>query len=502
MSYDNNPVVAVQIPAGIRIGTGSEWGVKFYGNAVDGVRTGSAVGLSYTKNADGTIVSDFDKLPIWGEMRPVELVAYDNNGNQLEYDSKPIYNSAVWCPQFYWRIESGSDDGGAYVWFRVSAYPKIGFSPAFTRANGSKARGAFFGRYWTTPMPGSSYKGSVRGQQPFVYSTPYSLTGAYARDVSNHIPDLTQWDCGESLEAYSARAVLMAVEYATRNVQNVMAGLSGIQWNSLAAAHQSPSASNYVGIPKSWDSGSALGVGSEICIWVSGNAWTCRRITAITDNVDGAGNSDSSYKRLTVSGDPLSLSTNVCLVNMGRAVGDTDGIPTPSGTMVDGTYDGVNSSNQSLHRPKYRYIESPYGEFWSILLGVAVKSEYSSGSRRQTLALYKGNGALNNPSSWAGDTGLTMPGNGTTSGSSDGYIVTIKQYNGNIVPESLGGSSGTYYADYCWWAGRTSDGTSYYEFLAGGVAIDGSRVGPFIANLNAGFGSSSLSCACRPLLIV
>jgi hypothetical protein len=133
----------------------------------------------------------------------------------------------------------------------------------------------------------------------------------------------------------------------------------------------------------------------------------------------------------------------------------------------------VLTNDENVKIPRYRGIESPFGDIWEWMDGISV---YHSVSPRASYAYiidnpnYFSDGAINLGKARA-VIGLALTSN---------YVTTIAfGSNGDFLPSAVGGNATTYWCDY-FYTPQNVGSSGWYAPIVGGDAI---------AEANAGFGN-------------
>lgn len=482
------------------------YGVRFYGNAVNGTRLEDAVGKTANISYDNglSVVNDFDDEPIFSNIRKIVTPARDVNGDVLTDNGGNVINtSLIYIPNFYFKIASGEDSNGAYVDFLVTTSPKEGYAAMFKNIDGSPKKYALTGAYYTTVLKdkATTILGCQAGQKPRV-NIDIRTVNDYMTYIA--IPELnlplTRLVGAENMSIWVARSILMTIEFATRNHQSIFNGVRGESWTNLLSATLLPY-NNNTGANKSTttlvleSTSSAIDgtttVGSVVHIYSpidSTATWVTRTITAITADTPSAG-----FTTIEID-TPITLSassaTTICK-SSGDFVGSTDNLPTFSGIK--------GASNGSVNHFKYRGVEDAYGNIYSTLGGFAVKGVFADGVAKNTVIQQGEGDTLTTLSTWDDIANSELP-------LVDGYVTAIgvSLAAGIFWTKAAGGdgASDKYYCDYYYQTHRTTDGTSYYEFLAGGRGNNCAYVGSFCFYCNSAWGNTNYNFGLRPSLIV
>ena len=157
--------------------------------------------------------------------------------------------------------------------------------------------------------------------------------------------------------------------------------------------------------------------------------------------------------------------------------GHTDELGNASGEIAYTILNEDGSTLKTVMVPRYRGIENPFGHIWQWTDGINV--EISSVADGGTSKVY----VCDDPSQYndSNYNGYTMRG---LEARNEGYVksIILGEY-GEIMPESVGGGSTTYFADYQYTNIPTS-GKVLRGVLFGGCANHGANAGLAYANSN------------------
>jgi len=322
---------------GPAFGTGAEvYGVSWDGSSTPTLtRTDDSVGWTCEAGVDaGVVTNDADSAEIFGE-----IVDVDDLGDGYAY---------VRIPKFYIRKTA---TGAARTWQITKGAQGDGYLPAcfWDFTNGVELDYVYVGKY-----PGDIDGGklrSVAATYPTIntnivdFRTAAQANGAGYQQLDIHVVDLLQ--------------TLMIVEFATLDLQSVMAGYTTGQYN---AAHTLTADTNPAGntLVVANATGALYEIGQAISVGTSlgGNQrFYGRTITNIQADTPGAGSTT-----ITFDGAAVALTTGDILYNTGYKNGDA--IAASSGS--------VASNSTGKHYCKYRGVVSPYGNVWQFVDGVNI----------------------------------------------------------------------------------------------------------------------------------
>jgi len=324
---------------GPAFGTGAEvYGVSWDGSSTPTLtRTDDSVGWTCEAGVDaGVVTNDADSAEIFSEITEV---------------TDALGNVFVRIPKFY--IEKTAT-GAARTWRVSKAGPgSTGYLPAcfWDFTNGVELDYIDVGKY-PAGLDGSSRLTSKAGEYPLIskniveFRDYAQANGAGYQQLDVHVVDLLQ--------------TLMIIEFATLDLQSVMAGYTAGQYS---AAHTLTADTNPAGntLVVANATGAAYAVGQAISVGTSlgvNQRFYGRTITNIQANTPVAGSTT-----ITFDGAAVALTTGDILYNTGYKNGDA--IAASSGS--------VASNSTGKHYCKYRGVVSPYGNVWQFVDGVNIK---------------------------------------------------------------------------------------------------------------------------------
>lgn len=299
------------------------------------IRTDDSVGWTCQVGVDGSIVTnDADNADIYGEF----IESTDGYGNTF-----------ICIPRLY--IEK--TDGVGYKTWRISRqkFSATSYLPwcFWDFATGTPLDYICIGKY-----PGSISGGklqSISGVYPTInttivdFRTAAEANGAGYQQLDIHAVDLLQ--------------TLLYIEFATLDLQSIMAGYTSGRYNAadVLTADTSPAANTLVVANAT---GALYAVGQAISVGTSlgGNQrFYGRTITNIQADTPGAGSTT-----ITFDGAAVEMFTADVLYNSGYKNGDA--IAASSGS--------VSSNSTGKHYCKYRGIVSPYGNLFYAVDGLNI----------------------------------------------------------------------------------------------------------------------------------
>lgn len=454
-------------------GAMTRYGVRFEGSANSGAtvrRLFDAVGLVADVGTDTEKPpNDFDNIYPWSARRRC-CGAWDESGNFTvnAYKGEPGYaedgtNGEVWVEHslFYYR-HTYTDDGAEEI--VISATPLADYLPApiFVGSDGAVHQKAYTAAY---PMATVNGKATSRSG---VFADDYSLNTAMesARTLGANYTVTT------SAEWYT-ECLYMWVEFATRGVQSVMAGATGMDASGVMATVSQSSTNRFIVANADAEK---FAVGQTVRGTTPSGSFEKRIVTSIEEY-------DANNRAICFDGDPLNISDPSIIYSDAWKNGSCDNVIASSGSPVSNTSGKYNCI--------YRGKESPYGNSAGFLADLLLKREGSS-AQGYTYGVY----FLPDPTKY---TDGTVTDSYTklnyTAPSSAGYVSRLgcdSRFPFVRVPSEAGASASTYYSDR-----YQVRGTLCAARVGGGLG-DGTSAGPLCfdcrsAPSSANSGSARLS---------
>ena len=426
----------------------------------EGLKNDYIVGSTYQLNG-GT--NDFDNIFPWCDMRRCNLYFNEDGKKVVIYEGEEGFaldgsngNVMVEVPKFYSMRERIGDNE---IW-AITGEPKSGFAvePAFV-VNGKEQDYVYVGAYNSSAA---------------LDDTVFSYSGARPEVDRTLVQYIDDFDAA-GLQSYDFTIFLMlqklmTIEFATRNVQQYMGGISFLPyWYKGDARDKIDSVGeNYVVVTISGNEDkerfSALWVGESIKFSTDsmseGDQTYVREITAL----EPVG---TNQLKVTYSGSDLS-STFVAGDNVSgcpQKNGWTDALSYHTGR----TNFASNSAFANTVNPmRYRYIENIYGNVWEATAGLKIKNlkYYYCFEPNYDESVASGDG-------WQ-EVGYDAPLQNQYGEGGAGYIVT-QGYDINdrginlpiLVGSSNGGGENKYFAD-AFYSKNDSADTEYMTHVGGG----------------------------------
>lgn len=420
----------------------TRYGVKFGGSANTGAtvtKLYNAAGLVAGVGTDEqTAINDFDNIYPWSARRRC-CGYWDDNGNFVvnAYKDEPGYiedgtNGEVWVEHslFFYKHEYSEDGAEEIV---ISATQLAGFLPAPIFLN---ADGTVFQKAYTAAFPLATVDGKATSRSG-VFSDTCSLNSGMekARTLGEN------YTVGTTAEWYT-ECLYMWVEFATRNLQNIMVGASSMPYTATDTATVAEDAANRIIVASAV--AAKFVVGQTILIGTSlgsSNIANNRIVTAIEEY-------DAENKAIVFDGDPVNIAVGHIICTAAWINGSCNGVLSSSGSPVSNT----NGKYNCVYRGK----ETPYGNAFEQIADV-LTSRQGAGTAEDpyTYDVH----FLPNPTQYSAGAitddyiklNFTVPG-------TDGYAKKLgydSRFPWLRIPCELGASTTTYYSD-CYYYPRSA----------------------------------------------
>lgn len=438
----------------------TRYGAKFGGAANSGAtvtRLYNAAGLVAGVGTDEqTAINDFDNIYPWSARRRC-CGYWDNNGNFVvnAYKGEPGYiedgtNGEVWVEHslFFYKHEYSKDGAEEII---ISATQLAGFLPApiFLSADGT-----VFQKAYTAAFPLATVDGKATSRAG-VFSDICSLDAGMekARTLG------ANYTVGTTAELYT-ECLYMWVEFATRNLQNVMAGASNMSFKATTTATVAEDAANRIIVASAL--GAKFVVGQTILIGTSlgtSKIANNRIVTAIEEY-------DAENKAIVFDGDPVNIAVGHIVCAAAWINGSCNNVLSSSGSPVSNT----NGKYNCVYRGK----EAPYGNAFEQIADVLI-SRQGAGTAEDpyTYDVH----FLPNPTQYLAGAitddyiklNFTVPG-------TDGYVKKLgydSRFPWLRIPCEVGASTTTYYSDFYYYPR-----SAVCAARVGGAWNNGSNGGP------------------------
>ena len=434
-AHNNSETAHEDIRAALEnISSVTQYGVRFEGAANSGdtvTRLYDAQGLVAGVGTDTqTAVNDFDHIYPWGARRRC-CGTFDETGNFVvnAYEGEAGYatdgtGGEVWVEHslfYYKHIYDGDAEE-----ILISAFPIGGFLPApiFVLPDGTVSQKAYTAAY---PMATVDGKATSRSG---VFSDICSLNSAMttARTLGKNYTATTtaEWytDC-----------LYMWVEFATRDLQSVMAGASSLPYDNTNTATVAETNVNRMivanAVADAFVVGQTIGIGTSL----GGTQIASNRVVTAIDVYD------ADNKAISFDGSPVNIAVGNIVWSSVYINGTCDHVLSSSGSPVSNTSGKYNCI--------YRGKETPYGNAFEWISDILLKRE--GGGTIEDPYIYDIY-YLPDPAKYANGVitddyiklNYQLPAD-------DGYIKKLgfdSRYPHLRLPAQLGGSSSAYYTDY------------------------------------------------------
>lgn len=435
-----------ELVRGLRL---SRYGVVFSGSNPQGTRVEDAVGMVANVAVDDQIVvNDFDSVPFFN--RRICCGTHDVNGNFIvnAYRDEPGFawdgtNGEVYYEEtpFYW-----AGDMNNYV--SVSAVPLDGYtlSPRFKNGTDKEYSPVF----WAATVAGK----------------PTSRAGVFADygSVNSHMASAKLYHARAHTETMAARMsdyILQLVEFATKDVQNIMMGAANMAYDAAAKAIIAETGVNRIVINNA--SAQKFVIGQTISIGTSRDTDAAAKNRVIT-NIAAY---DAGNMAITFDGAPVNIAINNAVASRPWKNGATNIIKASSGSIVsnsDGRYPCI-----------WRGKVSPWAETYSAICDMLVKKE-GAAAPFSYIPYY-----LPDPNEYAAGalTADYIRLNYETA-KENGYAKTLgidPEYPHVRLPDAVGASSTTYLSAYFY---ITNDSVEIRAVIVGGYLYLGRVCSPVI----------------------
>lgn len=352
---------AEQAIADIASATITKYGVRFGGSANNGAtvtRLQNAFGLLAGVGTDTqTAVNDFDNIYPWSARRRC-CGYFDESGNFIvnAYAGEPSYttdgsNGEVWVEHSLFYYKHTYDESGAEE-IVISAFPVGGFLPApiFVNSDGTLRQKAYTAAY---PMATVEGKATSRaGVFSDVCSLNAAMTAARTLGENYTVTTTAEW---------YTECLYMWVEFATRNLQTIMAGASTLPYVATDTAVVAETGVNRIivtnAIANKYVTGQTIGIGTSL----GGTQIASNRIVTAIE----AYNADN--KAISFDGNPVNIAVGNIVWSSAYINGTCDGVLSSSGSPVSNT----NGKYNCIYRGK----ETPYGNAFEWISDVLFKRE-------------------------------------------------------------------------------------------------------------------------------
>lgn len=423
------------------------YGVQFTGSPSAGTRTGAAADFVFTPGTDTSAgQNDFDGVYPWAGMRrccctlnadgTVTVNAYKGQPGYIEDGTNG--EVLVEVPLFYVAGMLDVDP-------RVSAVPMPGFRAPrkFRNSDGSLKQ-----RCYLPAFPGSI------GSDGKLHSIA-SVVSTGNKTISQFLAAARLWGETYSINTsadFEVLAYLMIVAYGTRNVQAKTRGVSNLYTTNIAVAGALTSEAAVIVAKDALEVGNviSIGTGSE------DESIAKRRIVTAVEAIDD----DSANVKVSFDGDAVTTTTDHKIWRIMQSTGTANSVLSTCGSPV--------SNSDGKHSFVFYGVENPlYGNQWrfecdwKIVDGVP----YICNDTNYNWSSVENYTKLDS---------LTLPNEGWAKN-----LQADERFPWLQITKEVGGSSGTYLADYFW---INKSGSRIV--LRGANSNNGDNAGAFYVNLN------------------
>ncbi len=367
----------------------------------------------------------------------------------FSYDPAPGIGVGVYTPRF-WHTSYDTDEGRV---FAVSGTNVLGWTEAEATIGGR-----WFGTVESIDIGGTAK--TVLGCRHGVPATSITMTTlhAYAKNGGMTIEDIYSYD---------ATSILAVVEYANMNTQDALGnGCYNLYRQSGDKIMVAADNTNVVKVLKSAASAHCI-VGAVIDIGTSdgGRQIANRLITAVETDA-----TDSTILSVTISGDPISVTTAHFWSIHG--IGNIEDAEIGSKSGYIGTNGKCNAyyRGQVMHANMFRYVLGAYRQQNTGHIWIANSRAHAEGYDALNTTVHI-------------DTGVVLP-QGADGAAESAYIKTLDIAPGLSVPpfcSATGGNSANPVGDYCY---TPAISTANTILRVGGSAATGATAGRFYGGWN------------------
>lgn len=447
------------------------YGVSFSGSTSTGTRLEDAVDLVAAVGIDDEVVTnDFDNIYPWSHIKRCNGY-YNENADFVvtAYEGEPEYSTNgshgnVWVeiPQF-WVKEVVVTEGTPSEEKYITPYEMEGFRlpEKFIKLDGSHRAKAYI----------AAYEAGKINNVPVSYAGVDVSSPAWSHNsFITACKSLGANYCAYTMEDFELISFLFQIEFATRNTQGIMQGVVNTNTTAVNIAEATTN-TNYVLVENTvtnFVEGGAVKLHTSANA-ASGDYHQVNMITAYYAPAEATYDSEKTYYTRTGEAEPYTYEA----YTYDESTWDTDyanlyystslkkiifeedaSVTTTTSTKIYGcpfktgysdeivASSGVYKANDGKFPIKYRGIENPWGNCWTIMSGVLV-NEY------QTYFLKDASNVPTNSSATSIVNMMTPVG--YVNAKANGYAKTMgydPDYPTYRITTDATGSSSTYYRDY------------------------------------------------------
>lgn len=297
-------------------------------------RTYGSVGMVANVGIDGQIVrNDFDGAPFFREI----INSEDTYGNKFRRLPKLYIKKVDEVGNKEWQISNRQYDGFYLPWC------------FWDFANNRPLPYFDFGKYQANLSDDGKRLESKTGKYPLMNKNIVDFRGYATANGAGY----QQLD----IHAVDILRTLAFIEFATLDIQSIMAGYTAGQYSASHVATVTESSVNRIIVANAtanlYRVGQAISIGTSL----GGNQIAYNRAITSIDVYD------ASNKAISFDGALVNIATGNILYNSGWKSGACDDVVASS---------GILTANNGLYPCKYRGIENPFGNMWQFVDGVNI----------------------------------------------------------------------------------------------------------------------------------
>ena len=473
------------------------YGVSFSGSSPTGTRLEDAVDKVAAIGIDDQVVTnDFDKIYPWSEIRRCNGY-YNANADFVvtAYEGEPEYKTDgshgnVWVeiPQFYVKEVIGTGETPTEEKY-ITPYKTKGYRlpEKFIKLDGTTRAKAYIAAYESGKSSGVpvSYSGVD-------VSSPLWSHNSFINACKN----IGTGYCAYTMEDFELISFLFQIEFATRNTQSIMQGVVNLTTTAVNIAEATTNA-NYVLVAKDV---TTFVAGRPIKLHTSANSAAgdyhiVSGAVAYYAPADAVYDETKSYFTRTGDAEPYTYeaytydettwetdyATLFYSTDLKKIMLEEDAsVTTTTSTKIyccpfkSGYTDDVVASsgaykaNDGKYPIKYRGIENPWGNCWTIMSGILI-NEYQPYVLKDAQNVPTNSSATSIINTMT-PLGYTIPTTSSQYAKTMGYD---EEYPAYRLTSETGGSTSTYYCDYYYVA------SGVRLVMSGGACNAGANAGLF-----------------------
>jgi hypothetical protein len=315
---------------------------------------GANTGLTAAVGTDDSVVyNSFDEIYIFGRRKKVEIEAEDATQNK-------VVNTFVEVPKYYVKEEWINDDGTVYhyIWMCASKLDGYRLPLPFLKTDGTEREFAYIGAYEAYLDSNSKLRSLSNVFPKVTYSRSNFRTAARKLDTNDNTSKYQITDLAEYNDLVQ---IPMMIEFATKNLQDIMYGAFGMAYSD-----------SHVAVA---DGVATAGANTIIVANATADAFVLEQTIGI--GTSRGGNQIASDRVI------VSMDTDTPVAGQTTITFDGDAVQVLTGHYVytlawkTGKLDIAKSSSalykqQQKHPILWRGIENPYGNIWKNVDGVKI----------------------------------------------------------------------------------------------------------------------------------